>query len=180
MPFFSTHHPGGAPSMLRAALFMVVLTLMQGCAALRPDITAEEAYGHRVQGEDREGRSTISVTPPQEDVTYRFFDATFDTVTIRPDVLTPTTAREGVPVEVLVKGAFPDACSELHEVTQQRAGNLVLVTLTMRRPQGVVCARVLRPYRFYLDLEGRFVTGSYSLRLNEESHAFEVAAPTGS
>jgi len=133
-----------------------------------------------VQGEDREGRSTISVTPPQEDVTYRFFDATFDTVTIRPDVLTPTTAREGVPVEVLVKGAFPDACSELHEVTQQRAGNLVLVTLTMRRPQGVVCARVLRPYRFYLDLEGRFVTGSYSLRLNEESHAFEVAAPTGS
>ncbi len=160
---------------LRAVLACALLCWLPACAALQPNVGPEERYGHRVKGEDSEGRQTIAVTAPQEDTEYRMFDATFETVTIRPAAATPETRLSGVPVEVLIKGAFPDACTELHEVTQQRAGNLVLVTLTMRRPQGSVCARVLRPYRFYLDLDGGFVTGSYSLRLNDTAHPFEVS-----
>lgn len=159
---------------------IALFVMLQGCAALQPDVSPEDVYGHRASGNDAEGRTTIAVSPPQDDVEYRLFDATFETVTIRPAAVTQETAQSGVPVEVLIKGAFPDACSELHDVTQQRAGNLVLVTLTMRRPQGSVCASVLRPYRYYLDLEGQFVPGSYSLRLNESVHAFEVRTPVGS
>jgi len=163
----------------RAALLLIVC-LLPACAALQPDISEEDVYGHRVSGADRDGRTTIAVTPPQEDLEYRLFEATFESVTIRPAAVTSNSAVDGVPVEVLIKGAFPDACSELHEVTQQRAGNLVLVTLTMRRPQGSVCASVLRPYRYYLDLEGTFVPGPYSLRLNESSHPFEVTTSSDS
>ena len=162
-------------------LGMVVLVcLLPGCAALQPDVSPEELYGHRASGEDGEGRTTIAVSQPDEDVEYRLFDATFETVTIRPAPMTVNAASNDVPVEVLIKGAFPDACSELHDVTQQRAGNLIFVTLTMRRPQGSVCASVLRPYRYYLDLEGRFVPGPYSLRLNESVHTFEVRPPADS
>jgi len=158
----------------RLAGYLVLMMLVSGCAALRPEITPEDVYGHRATDEGADGRTTIAVTPAQDDVEYRLFDATFETVTIRPAGVTAENEQEGVPVEVLVKGAFPDACSELHEVIQQRAGNLVLVTLTMRRPQGSVCASVLRPYRYYMDLEGLFVPGPYSLRLNESVHPFEV------
>lgn len=161
------------------ALFLLVCTL-PACVALQPELSEEEKYGHRAGKDDPDGRTTIAVAPPQEDVDYRLFDATFETVTIRPAALISESAQQGVPVEVLIKGAFPDACSELHEVTQQRAGNLILVTLTMRRPQGSVCASVLRPYRYYLDLEGTYTPGPYSLKLNDSTHPFEVHAPSDS
>ncbi len=165
---------------LAGAVLMGLILVSSGCASLRPDISQEETFGHRVTGNDPEGRTTIAVTPPREDTDYRLFDATYESVTIRPATVTPDNRAEGVAVEVLVKGAFPDACSELHDVTQQRAGNLILVTLTMRRPQGSVCASVLRPYRYYLDLDGSFVPGSYSLKLNDASHGFEVREPRDS
>ena len=144
-----------------------------GCMALRP-VQEENQFGHREDGTSDDGRQTIMISPPDESIEYRFFDATYETVSIRPDRVTAANQATGVPVEVLVKGSFPDSCSELHDVTQQRAGNLVLVTLTMRRPQGAVCASVLRPYRYYLDLEGVFTPGPYSMKLNESSHTFTV------
>ena len=159
---------------------VAMAALLQGCLALQPDLSPEDVYGHRAGNEGADGRTTIVVSPPQDDVDYRLFEASFETVTIRPEAATQATSQTGVPVEVLIKGAFPDACSELHDVTQQRAGNLILVTLTMRRPQGSVCASVLRPYRYYLDLDGVFLPGPYSLRLNESVHPFEVRAPSDS
>ena len=153
---------------------VAMVALLHGCMALQPDVSPEDVYGHRAGSEAVDGRTTIAVSPPQDDVDYRLFEATFETVNIRPEAAMLGTSQSGVPVEVLIKGAFPDACSELHDVTQQRAGNLILVTLTMRRPQGSVCASVLRPYRYYLDLDGLFVPGPYTLRLNESVHPFEV------
>lgn len=167
-------------SWLQAATLLLVTIMLPACAALKPEISEEDRFGHRVDGEDPDGRTTIAVSAPREDIDYRLFDATYETVTIRPATLTQETLREGVPVEVLIKGAFPDACSELHDVTQQRAGNLILVTLTMRRPQGSVCASVLRPYRYYLDLEGMYTAGPYSLKLNDSTHPFEVHPPADS
>jgi len=160
--------------VLPAWSLLALLIMLPSCIALGPRVDAEPAFGHRVEGETADGRTTIAINPPQDDVQYRLFDATYESVSIRPDELTPDRAAEGVSVEVLVKGAFPDSCSELHNVVQERAGNLILVTLTMRRPQGSVCASVLRPYRYYLDLDGSFTAGSYSLRLNEVTHAFVV------
>ena len=159
--------------------FLVLTLLLSGCALLQPVSDVEDEFGHRIEGVSVDGRQTIAISPPDEGTTYRFFDASYESVTIRPGVVTTENEAEGVPVEVLIKGAFPDSCSELHEVEQQRAGNLYLVTLTMRRPEGAICASVLRPYRYYLDLDGTSKPGSYSMKLNEKSHSFVVrAAPT--
>ena len=37
----------------------------------------------------------------------------------------------------------------------------------MRRPNGTVCASVMRPYRFYVLLEGNFDDGNYALKVND-------------
>ena len=147
--------------------------VFSGCFALRP-APVDSEFGHREDGVSVDGRQTIMISPPDESKEYRFFDATYESVAIRPYRITAENQSEGVAVEVLIKGSFPDSCSELHDVVQQRAGNLILVTLTMRRPEGAVCASVLRPYRYYLDLEGLFVPGPYSLKLNDKSNSFTV------
>lgn len=147
----------------------VTATFLTGCLALAP-VKGGSEFGNRIDGTTQDGRKTIVITLADDATDYRFFDAVYESVTIRP----AAPRRGGVPVEVLIKGSFPDSCSDLHSVDQQRAGNLLLVTLTMRRPQSAVCASVLRPYRFYLDLDGVFLPGSYSLKLNEESHPFVV------
>ena len=165
---------------IRLMTLIVLVTFVGACATTGPAPDPDTTFGHRVDGDDSDGRTTIVIAPAEQDVAYRFFEASYESVTIRPDQITAENQTAGVPVEVLIKGAFPDACSELHEMEQQRAGNLVLVTLTMRRPQGSVCASVLRPYRYYLDLEGTFRPGSYSLRLNDDTHAFVVRDASGS
>jgi len=160
----------------RNTLIVLIAVAFSGCLALAP-LEKEDEFGHRVDGTTDDGRQTIMISAPDESVEYRFFDATYESVTIRPAAVTLSNQLTGVAVEVLVKGSFPDSCSELHDVVQQRAGNLILATLTMRRPQGAVCASVMRPYRYYLDLEGNYVPGSYSLKLNESSHPFMVRPP---
>lgn len=163
----------------RAALLAVILVVAgTGCQASRSGAgSPDERFGHRVEGRDDEGRETLVIVPPDSELTYRTMPAVFESVTVRPSAR--DAERGDVAVELLIKGAFPDACTELHDVRQERTGNLVAVSLEMRRPEGAMCATVLRPYRFYLALDGRFAPGSYSLVLNGESHPFEIAEPGG-
>ncbi|GMQ82947.1 MAG: hypothetical protein BMS9Abin05_2417 [Rhodothermia bacterium] len=146
-----------------------------GCLSTSEAITdPDDQFGHRVAGETPDGRNTIIILPPEADRTYNFFPATYQTVNVRSSSAREEAGRNGSPVEILVKGAFPDACTELHDVNQERAGNVIRVALRMRRPTGAVCASVLRPYRFYLELEGLYVVGAYSLILNGNSIPFEI------
>lgn len=156
----------------------VVVFSIAGClGSSREVVDSDDQFGHRVEEESNDGRRTIAITPPDTTRSYRHFPATFDEVNVRPAPLDPNASRSAVPVEVLIKGAFPDACSELHSVEQQRTGNLLDITLTMRRQRGAVCASVLRPYRFYLTLDGMYAPGSYRIRLNESVHTFQIYAP---
>lgn len=132
----------------------------------------DEQFGHRYEGRAGDGRETIVITAEEESTSYVYVPAVYDTVHIR--VAEPETGAAEVPVEVLIKGAFPDACTELSSVSQGRAGNLIRVELDMRRPQGVLCASVVRPYRFYLALEGTYEPGHYSLRINERTHPMVI------
>ena len=155
------------------APILVAITFLGGCLGIRQGETPpDQRFGHRVEGIDDEGRETVMVAPPDEATGYRTDLATVESVTVRPGGAEPDVA--GVSVEVLVKGAFPDACTELHEVSQVRSGNLVEVTLQTRRPEGAICAMVIRPYRFYVVLEGRYDPGAYNLKLNGTSYPFEV------
>jgi hypothetical protein len=158
------------------SILLAALALVAGCQAARQGARPpDEQFGHRVEGTDQEGRETVVVVPPSGDQEYRTYPAVYESVTVRPATAEP--GRTDVAVEVLVKGAFPDACTELHEVSQQRSGNLIDVSLSMRRPQGAICATVLRPYRFYVLLDGRFEPGPYTLTLNGDSHPFELHEP---
>jgi hypothetical protein len=161
-------------------LALLLVPLFYGCLGSSNSVRdPDEQFGHRVEGETPDGRTTIVIQAPDSDRTYQFFPATIQSVTVRPAPVETAADETGVSVEILVKGAFPDACTELHDVEQERTGNLIRVSLEMRRPAGAVCASVLRPYRFYLELQGTYAVGAYTLFLNDKPWPFEVHAAPG-
>ncbi len=167
---------------LSGVLLLLVALQLSACVGGRPvRKPPDERFGHRFEGEAPDGRPVISITEPDTSVSYFYYPALFDSVYIRPapfkeDI--PTEAQQ-TPVEVLIKGAFPDACTELGLLEQTRAGHIVSLSLQMRRPQGAVCATVVRPYRFYVLLEGLYEAGDYTLKLNNRYFPFQVMAPDG-
>lgn len=159
-------------------LLALILITAAGCAASRPaDVPPDERFGHRPEEDGH--RVTVTVTPPDSSTSYFYYPALFDTVHIRPapfDPARPVDAQQ-VPVELLIKGALPDACTELHDARQARYGHIIEIELETRRPQGAVCANVVRPYRFYVMLDGTYGVGSYTLKINGRVYPFVVEAP---
>ena len=160
----------------------VLVGLVAGCSGARSaeDVPPDQRFGHRYEEHAPDGRRTISIAPAESGVDYFYYPATFDSVNVRPAPFEAGVPVEGqdVEVEVLVKGAFPDACMELHSMSQERTGHIINATLEMRRRQGSICASVRRPYRFYVMLDGRYGIGNYTLKLNGRAIAFQVLAAT--
>lgn len=160
-------------------LTLLILSVAGGCMGSRQAERApDDRFGHRFE-DSTGGRDTIALAAADSSQDYFYYPAVYDTLHIRPAPFDPERPAESqqVPVEVLVKGSFPDACSDLHRVVQERIGHFIEARLDMRRPQGAVCASVVRPYRFYLMLEGTYGPGDYILKLNGRAHAFVVRAP---
>lgn len=138
----------------------------------------DEQFGHRYDDRGPEGRRTLEVRSPASNATYFYYPAVVDTVHARHASFQSDVVENGrVPVEILVKGSLPDACSELHDARQERSGHIIKMRVEMRRPQGAVCARVIRPFRFYQTLDGTYAPGSYTLKLNGWVHTFSVRGP---
>lgn len=159
---------------------LVLAALCAGCFGPRlAEQAPEERFGHRYET-DPEGRRVVEITPPDTSRSYFYYPAVVDSVHVRPAPLSKA-AREagasGVVVEVLVEGAFPDACMVLHDLEQRRTVHFVDVRLTVRRPRGATCTSLRDPYRFYFFLEGLYDPGSYTLELNGEAYPFEVDVP---
>ena len=161
--------------MPRAARTALLLTAVLGVAACSGGrrATADGQYGHRTDERGADGRETLLIGPPADSAGYYVSPAVVDSVAVRPE-RPAIAAGEAVPVEVLVKGALPDACSALDAVTQSRTGHFVTLALTMRQPRGAVCAQVVRPYRFYVRLDSLFEAGSYTLTLNGRTVPFQI------
>lgn len=169
---------GAGRNVLLILLTAVALSLAACMGSREVADSPDERFGHRFEESGPEGRRTIAISPPDSGESYFYYPAFFDTVHVRPAAFTSSLASSGeVPVEVLVKGSLPDGCTELHEVTQERFGHIIQANLQMRRPQGSVCTRVMRPFRFYLQLEGMYGPGSYTLKLNNTVFPFSVKAP---
>lgn len=134
--------------------------------------TAEERFGYRLGGVTEDGRETMLLTPVSDSTRYLTFPAVVTSVDVRP--AGRPAPGDAVAVEVLVKGALPDACAELSGVTQTRESHFVTVELTMRQPLETVCAAVVRPFRFYLMLDGAYEVGSYTLRFNDQTVPFQI------
>lgn len=127
----------------------------------------EPSFGQRVE---EEGRETLLITPPDAEEEFFYYPAYFSDVEVR------TGPVEGGrrPVELLIRGALPDGCTELHHIGQERNANLIDVTFEMRKPKGAVCTQVVRPYRFYYTFEQPLPPGDYTLTLNDTVKPFTV------
>lgn len=159
--------------LLGVSLFLAGCTTGQ-----RTQIPVDERFGHRPDAGADE-REMVVIVPPDSQQTYFYYAAPFDSVHVRAapfrDGVDPS--MQELPVEVLVKGSFPDACTELHELEQTRTAHIIDIKLRIRRPRGMVCAAVVRPYRFYFMLEGLYRPGHYTMKLNEEYVPFQITAP---
>lgn len=169
-----------SPSWVSSSSLLALVVVAAGCLGSQPrEVPPEQRFGHRYE-DDESGRETIVITPPDSARAYFYYPAPIDTARVRPALFDENVPADSqvVPVEVLVEGAFPDGCTRLHHVEQDRHGHVVDVYLEMRRPQGAVCASVYRPYRFYLLLEGGYGPGHYTLKLNGKPFPFEVRRRT--
>ncbi len=156
----------------RSGLLAIMLSVvLSGCGSTRTVTVGPESadFGHRIEGET-DGRRTVVITPTNNASDYDVSPAPYETVDIRIG----GSNGEGTPIELLIKGALPDACTELHGVSQTRTGSEVIVQLQSRRPTGALCATVIRPYRFYLALDGTYAAGRYTLDLNGRSQQFSI------
>ncbi len=152
--------------------FLFAALLLGGCGLLGGSKDPDAQFGHRRSEETPEDPEILSVAP--RDTTRAFFYTDAPVVEVVPRV---GTGENGLyPVEVFVRGAFPDACYELHAVTQRRSAQLVDVKLTARRPQGAFCATVVRPFRFYLLLDEKLPAGPYLFTVNGKEVPFEIHA----
>lgn len=159
----------------------MLLSVFWGCIGSKEvERLPDEQFGHRYEEEGPEGRRTIIISPADSAESYFYYPAVFDTVTVRPALFGTQAEMDGaVPVEILVKGAIPDGCTQLHDVSQERSGHIIEVDFQMRRPQGAVCTQVRRPYRFYLQLAGTYSPGNYTLKLNDRAIPFTVRRQAG-
>ncbi len=165
--------------MRRAPLvFALAVTLaVGGCGLLRPKKKPDQRFGNVVLPETAEDPDVLTVLPADSSRAYFYTDAVVTSVVARvetPERGSDAPRTDSARVEVLVRGSFPDACYELSGVTQNRIARLIDVTLTARRPQGAFCATVIRPYRFYVLLDGLYARGPYTLTVNGTVAPFDV------
>lgn len=132
------------------------------------EATEDNPFGRRI--DDGEGRETLLITPPDSTQEFFYYPAIFEEVEVRTGGI--DAGRR--PVELLVRGALPDGCTALHNIGQERVGNLIDVTFEMRRPKGAVCTQVVRPYRFYYTFPEPLSPGDYTLKLNDVVKPFTV------
>lgn len=159
---------------MRTLFPIVVVVCLAGCAGSSSEtVVPDEQFGHRYEGIAPDGRETVLIQPPDTLEAYLELPVALDSVHVRP-ARREALPGEAVPVEVLIKGALPDACSELNQAAQDRMERFITVTLSVRRPRGAICTQVVRPFRFYLPLDGTFTSGAYTLRINGAVHPFRI------
>lgn len=157
----------------RLILWAAVAFCVAGCGGPGEAVRADQ-FGYRVAGETG-GRTTVAVAPPDTTQRTLVFPIVIDSVGVR--AAGRPAPGDAVAVEAVIHGAFPDACSVLSGVEQSRSGHYVTATLTMRQPLETVCAAVVRPFRYYLVLDGVYPAGSYTLTVNDTPYPFQVLPP---
>jgi hypothetical protein len=154
-------------SLRRLLLLALAALLLPACGGARE---AADPDAERLD-EHPEGRRTLVITPPEPGAEFFVYPAVVFEIDVRSGTTLPDGRR---PVELILRGSLPDACTELHDVRQEQFGQFITVDFEMRRPKGGLCPRVVRPYRFYYELAEPLPLGPYTLRLNGSVRPFEV------
>ncbi len=158
--------------MTRSSVYVGLLMLgLAGCAGSGGADVPDRQFGQRPDAD--EGRETLLIIPPDSTAEFFYYPAYASEVVIRSG---PEQSGRR-PVELLIKGALPDACTELHDVRQEQKAHIIEMTFETRRPKGAVCAQVVRPFRFYYVLTDPLAPGDYTLKLNDSVRPFTVQPP---
>lgn len=162
------------------AFFAGVSLLVCGCIGMRvAELPADELFGHRYEQRVAMGRTTVDILNADSTQAFFVYPVLIDSLHVRPAPFVETTPveQQSVKVEVLLKGTFPDVCSELHDLQQERFGHLLDVLVEMRRPRGIPCPSIIQPFRFYFDLVGQYTVGSYTMKINGTVYPFTIRPP---
>ncbi|MEQ1897872.1 MAG: hypothetical protein ABL971_10865 [Vicinamibacterales bacterium] len=81
------------------------------------------------------------------------------------DVRVIVTAPRPAQVTLQVDGVLPDACTSVGRVSQAREGGAIIVTIMTDR-SGDICAQVIQNVTVPVTLNGTFVAGTYTVRVN--------------
>ena len=79
-------------------------------------------------------------------------------------------------VTLEIDGEFPDTCTEVHEVRQERGAFSVAITITTIRRQEASCAQAITPHHETIRLGSFEQTGTYALQVNGLSASFVIGA----
>ena len=144
----------------RIAALLGVGLLLNGCT-LTDLLRTQSEGGSEPDGADQ--TATVGVGAPAEGAPLQV-----DSVEV--------LILESFPVQVnlLARGTVPDACTEIGEVRQERAGNAVTVTIATTRDPAALCAQVLTAVEETIPLEGDFPPGEYTVPVNGVTQAFRV------
>ncbi|MEW5989003.1 MAG: hypothetical protein AB1791_20450 [Chloroflexota bacterium] len=162
----------------KATIFMVIVALLLALVACAPAGSPAAADAEPTAAPDQPVTSadpTAKPTPASDNAgQYAYGEAFVESV----DVL----MLESFPVQVHVvaRGQMPEGCNQIDQVKQERQGNTFAVTITTRRPVGMMCSQVLVPFEetIKLDVEG-LEAGLYVVVVNGVSGQFELATANG-
>lgn len=82
---------------------------------------------------------------------------------------------ESYPVQVFVyiKGGLADGCTTFNDLTVERIGNVVDITVTTLRPRGAICTQVYDFFERNVALGSDFTSGqTYTVQVNDMTTIF--------
>jgi len=74
---------------------------------------------------------------------------------------------------IYIKGGLADSCTTFHDLTKQRSGNTINITVTTERPKDAICAQVYGFFDKNVSLGSEFTSGeTYTINVNDYTTSF--------
>ncbi len=76
-------------------------------------------------------------------------------------------------VFVYIKGGLSDGCTTFYEMTEERSGNTISITVKTQRPKDAICTQVYGYFEKNLNLGTDYISGqTYTIKVNSEVISF--------
>ena len=76
---------------------------------------------------------------------------------------------------VYIKGGLKDGCTTFHELTTDRSGKTINITVTTQRPKDAICTQVYSFFEKTVALGSDFTSGeTYIVNVNNETTSFVI------
>jgi inhibitor of cysteine peptidase len=157
---------------MRSRFRSVPSLAMLGAALLSVTLLGTACSGSRSPEAPSTGKPATSPTQPGQGQTPDQNAPSLLTVD-KVDVL----IMESFPPQITAKveGWLPDGCSEVGDITQQRSGFTIDVTITIRRLSTGACIAIAPQVSRSIRLNGSFAeSGAYTVRVNGVEKSFTL------